>query len=191
MTERQAHPAAELFPLLEGAEFEALVADVKVNGLREAIWLDTEDRILDGRNRYRACDEVGVEPRFRTYEGDDPVGFVLSQNLHRRHLNESQRAMIAAQMADMPQGARTDLSPEGGRLSQADAAALRGVGKRTVERAKIVLTQGGGGAGARRQAGPLHGGRRHLRRAPAAGRPVGFHARLRERSDGDGRPRDP
>ena len=91
------HPAAEVFPLLEGDAFEALVEDIRRNGLREPIWLHQDGRILDGRNRYRACGKVDVEPRFQTYIGPDDsiLPFVVSLNLFRRHLNESQRALVA------------------------------------------------------------------------------------------------
>ena len=66
------HPAAAIFPLLEGTEFDSLVADIRENGLRESIWLERDGRILDGRNRLRACEVAGIEPRFRTYDGDNP-----------------------------------------------------------------------------------------------------------------------
>jgi hypothetical protein len=50
---------------------------------------------LNGRNRYRACLQVQVEPRFEKYSNDDPIGFVVSKNLKRRHLNQSQLAFVA------------------------------------------------------------------------------------------------
>lgn len=93
----QAHPAADLFPLLSGDEYEAFKADIAANGLLEPIWIYS-GQILDGRNRYRACLDIGVEPRFRTYEGDTPVAFVWSLNGERRHLSESQRATIGHKM---------------------------------------------------------------------------------------------
>ena len=93
----EVHPAAELFPLLTGKEFEAFKADIAERGLIEPIWL-CDGKILDGRNRYRACVDVGVEPTFAEYEGDSPTAFAWSLNGQRRHLSKSQLAGIAADM---------------------------------------------------------------------------------------------
>ena len=137
---RQFHPLANLFPLIEGDELVDFVEDVRANGLLVPIVL-YEGMILEGRNRFRACSAAGVAPRFEQYTGKDPVGFVVSMNLRRRHLDESQRAMVAAKLATMKQGARTDLSPIG-EMSQAKAAELLNVGKRSVERAADVRESG-------------------------------------------------
>jgi hypothetical protein len=103
------HPAAELFPMMAGDEYQALKEDIHVNGqnLSIATWTDPATKItylLDGRNRDRACRELGITPTYKAYAGADPVAFVVSQNLHRRHLTESQRAMIAAQIANLRDG---------------------------------------------------------------------------------------
>ena len=79
------HPLCTLFPRLEGDAFDALVADIRANGLREPIIL-LDDMILDGGNRYRACLESGVKASFEQYRGDNAAAFVISRNLHRRHL---------------------------------------------------------------------------------------------------------
>lgn len=134
------HPAAELFPLLDGAEFDELVADIRRHGLREPIVL-CEGVILDGRNRLRACEAAGVEPRFETYAGDDPIAYVVSLNLKRRHLSESQRAMVAAKIATMRQGERTDLAAIAA-MSQPDAALLLNVSRGSVQRAAQVVKEG-------------------------------------------------
>lgn len=96
----QWHPVSDIFPLMEGEEYVALLADIAAHGLREAIWLHPDGRIIDGRNRYRACCELGLAPALRTWDGRGSLtAFVVSLNLHRRHLNESQRAMVAAKLA--------------------------------------------------------------------------------------------
>jgi hypothetical protein len=93
------HPLCTLFPRLGVAEFDALVADVKANGLRQPITLHG-GMILDGGNRYRACLEAGVQPTFEQFAGDSLVAFVLSANLHRRHLSPGQQAAIVASAQD-------------------------------------------------------------------------------------------
>jgi N6-adenosine-specific RNA methylase IME4 len=122
MTTLQFHPVADIFPLINGADFDALRADIAANGLLEAIWLHPDGRIIDGRNRYRACCEIGVTPDFRIYSGslDTPalVQFVVSLNLKRRHLDSGQKAFVALEVervlgeaARERQGQRNDLHP--------------------------------------------------------------------------------
>src|SRR5215471_2230482 len=141
MTDLTFHPLANLFPLLKGEEFDALMADIAASGLCEAIWL-YQGQILDGRNRYRACQALGRDCATRDYTGDDPLGFVISMNLRRRHLDESQRGMVAARLATMRQGERTDLVEISTRLSQEQTAALLHVSRETVVAAKKVLQEG-------------------------------------------------
>ena len=137
MTERAFHPFADVFPLLEGAEFDGLVADVKAHGIRESIWV-FEDQILDGRHRHRAAKAAGVECPERIYTGDDPLGFVISANLHRRHLDTSQRGMVAARLATLRQG--DNQYSEGPSIE--GASKLLNVGRATTERAREVLDHG-------------------------------------------------
>lgn len=93
---REYHEAANLFPMMSGEEFEELKADIAANGLREPIWLHPDGRIIDGRNRHVACLETGTPLKFRTWNSEGSlVSFVVSLNLHRRHLSASQRAAIA------------------------------------------------------------------------------------------------
>ena len=138
------HELANIFPMMSASELAALRADIAKHGLREPIIL-AEGKIADGRNRYNACVELGVEPRFEAWDGiGSLVAFIVSMNLHRRHLNESQRAMVAAKLANMRQGARTDLQPSANlpEVSQPEAAQMLSVGERSLRSAKKVLTSG-------------------------------------------------
>lgn len=104
------HKYAKLFPKMTGEDFAALCGDIKANGLKHPIWT-LEGQILDGQNRYAACTASGVKPEFKEflttpteYEAQDPLDFVISQNLNRRHLTDDQRAAIAAEIANSRKG---------------------------------------------------------------------------------------
>lgn len=132
------HPLANIFPLIDGQAYQDLLADVLKYGVREPVWL-YEGQILDGRNRYRAAQAMDVECPMREYEGDDPAGFVISLNLHRRHLSESQRAMVAAKLANLAHGQRADTPIGVSAVTQQSAADMLNVGHRSVQRAREVL----------------------------------------------------
>ena len=92
------HPFCLLFPLMGEAELSGLAEDIKANGLQKTIVLLNGD-ILDGRNRLIACFMAGVEPQFREWDGEgSPLDWVMSENLHRRHLTSMQRAVLACDL---------------------------------------------------------------------------------------------
>ena len=145
MTERQPHPVADIFPMMSELEFSGLVDDIKLNGLREPVWLHQDGRIIDGRNRFRACSQLGVEVSeqartCRIYQGDDDglVAFVVSLNLHRRHLDSDQRAMVGARIANLGEG-RPSKTAEISAVSQSDVSDLLKVSADSIQAAKKVL----------------------------------------------------
>jgi ParB-like chromosome segregation protein Spo0J len=112
------HPACEWFPPLGDDELKALAHDIKANGLIEPI-VTYDGAILDGRIRFRACELAGVKPRFTAWVAEkdvDPIAWVISKNLHRRHLSESQRAMVAARLREHFESAAKQRQREGGRI---------------------------------------------------------------------------
>jgi ParB-like chromosome segregation protein Spo0J len=110
------HPASELFPLLEGEEFEKFKMDIQKNGCLEPIII-LDGQILDGRNRWRACQDLGIKPNIKEWNSDtNPIEFVLSMNLHRRHLTPSQRADIAAKALPAFRQEMKKRQSEGGKL---------------------------------------------------------------------------
>jgi hypothetical protein len=113
------HPLADIFPLMEGEEFDALVADIKANGLREAIVL-YDGMILDGRNRYHACRAAKAEPRFEKHfsehhSADEALALIISKNIHRRHLKpETKNKILAELVAARPGMSDRQLAKEAG-----------------------------------------------------------------------------
>ena len=94
------HPAAGIFPLMSGSEFQELCNSIGENGQRESIKRLSDGRIVDGRNRHQACQLIGIEPLFETVGIDDleVMEFVIDENLHRRHLDATQRAVVGVKI---------------------------------------------------------------------------------------------
>ena len=88
------HDAANIFPMMDELRLNELAQDIKKNGLQIEIEL-LDGKIIDGRNRYKACLIAGVEPSFMEVLPADPLQYVLSLNLQRRHLDSGQRAFVA------------------------------------------------------------------------------------------------
>lgn len=136
----ETHPIANIFPAMSDSDFQALRDDIEQYGQREPIWL-YEGKVIDGRHRLRACEELGRAPRTEVYDGFDATAFVVSLNLHRRHLDESQRAKVAAKLANMKVGGKEANSANLQNcepVSQSRAAELLNVGTRTVAAAAKV-----------------------------------------------------
>lgn len=94
----QFHEVATIFPMMSDDDFSALRDDIKANGLRQPIttW---RGKIVDGRNRYRACKELGIVPHTVEWDGRGSLTqYVVSLNLARRHLTSSQKAAVAVDM---------------------------------------------------------------------------------------------
>ena len=161
------HPYCTLFPDCSEEELQMLTDDIRQNGLLEPIVL-FDGKILDGRNRYMACLRSNTKPRTIEFTGNDPLGFVLSKNLHRRQLSESQRAAIAAEIANMRRGynkqeeyanlrisqsqshkgvatdgnfGKESKSTDLPRISQKEAAKMMNVSQRSVNTAAKILKE--------------------------------------------------
>jgi hypothetical protein len=148
-----------MFPALEGDAFEDLVNDIAINGQEEDI-VTLRGLVLDGRNRLRACERLGITPRFQEWTGKgSPIAWVLSRNLYRRHLTTGQRSLLAARAAELleaeakyreklnqfPHALATSAnlrSPAAQGKSAQTAAKAANVSARSVEMAKTVLRDG-------------------------------------------------
>ena len=127
--------------------YRSLAGSIEATGLLQPVVLTEEDgvdMVLDGRNRLRACVLIGAEPKTIRYGGSDPYGFVLSANLSRRHLTDSQRAMIGAHMAKLRNGIQKRDAASIEAASQDDAAKLLKVSRRNVQNARRIPSPRGG-----------------------------------------------
>lgn len=147
------HPAATIFPLMDGVELAALADDIRAHGLLDPIVL-LEGQVLDGRNRLRACEIADVTPTFVEWadNGSSPTEWVVSHNLHRRHLTTGQRAALALDLLPRLEkearerqashgaapGKPAQNTPSDPGRSDEKAAELVGVGRSTVAAAKAI-----------------------------------------------------
>jgi len=119
----EVHPVADLFPMLPDDELQDMAADIKGRGQLQPIVLDKDGRILDGRNRFAACKRAGVEPKFVTYDGDDPDGYALAVNISRRHMTKGQQAIVVARSCLVSKQKMRDAASQhgvtAGRIAQA------------------------------------------------------------------------
>jgi N6-adenosine-specific RNA methylase IME4/ParB-like chromosome segregation protein Spo0J len=139
--ELEIHEAANLFPEMSAQEFEELKKDIGMNGLQMPILL-YQGKVVDGRHRLRACTELAIQPRFEEMNAANDAKVnqaVISINLRRRHLTESQRAIIAARLTNSTLGTNQHTA---GAVSQQKVAKDLGISVDSVLRGKKVLKNG-------------------------------------------------
>lgn len=143
------HPLALAYPPMTDRELQELIDDVQARGLKTPIVL-LDDQVLDGRHRYHACLEAGVQARFRDFgsepgDGDDPGAFVMSMNAKRRHLSPGQLAIAAAQVQNWslahPAHRVKEVGTSAPLSTVADRAAAAGVSERTQKDADLVVRE--------------------------------------------------
>ncbi len=137
------HPLCAAFPTMSADDFQSLMDDMEAHGQREPIML-FEGMVLDGWHRYRACIELGMKPtQFNFNEEDDPVSFVISHNLHRRHLTASQRAAAVVSCSKWaPSGRPKKVETVSTFSKNKDLAKAAGTTTRTITDAKTAQSAG-------------------------------------------------
>lgn len=148
------HEIANIFPMMTAVEYGELVKSIREYGYdKDDPIVLYEGKILDGRNRYTAAIEVGVEPVYTEFTGNDAIDFVVRRNLTRRHLTVSQKAIASAECANMKVGNprgwsqvnntnSVNLPNWDDKTSQTKAAELFGISPSAVAQGKRVLTTG-------------------------------------------------
>jgi ParB-like chromosome segregation protein Spo0J len=148
------HPAANIFPMMSPAEYAGLLENIREDGVHTVLqfrgdsWEQAE--LIDGRNRLKALQELGLAYRdhadlIATDDIPDPIKYVLSLNLHRRHLDTSQRSMVAANVATLLKGEHGSTVDSAKALAGTpitEAAKALNVSPDSVKRARTVKTKG-------------------------------------------------
>lgn len=135
----ETHPAADLFPLMDEDALSRLAEDIEKHGQRDPVVL-CDGKVLDGRNRVLACGRLGCEPETEEWGGvGSPVEWVLSKNLHRRHLTPSQMAMVVAEAKRIADSESCNSNPRPTVAQMAEAASIDRV---QVFRAQKVIEKG-------------------------------------------------
>lgn len=144
----ECHELALAVPEMTDAEYQDLLQSIEENGQREpGIMLD--GKVLDGRHRSRACEELDIPFAYRPYDkkrdGLIPEMVVLDANIRRRHLNPAQKAAIGAELSEKIKVEKAKLkkqkstSPAGDNISGRSsviAAEKVGASPRSVQRAE-------------------------------------------------------
>lgn len=141
------HAFAALFPMLPDEQIQELADDIAKNGLRSPIVVDECDHVLDGRHRLAACMIAQVEPVYEKFIGsdEDKLAYVVSANLHRRHLTTSQKAMIASKLKvefEKQAAERQKLSKGRGQKGKANLPDLKSSGQSRDKAAESVGVSG-------------------------------------------------
>lgn len=139
------HPFLAAFPEAPLAERELLRADIEAHGLRRPLARTAEPRpqLLDGRSRLWALEQLGIEPEWIEIPLEEAEAYAVSENLLRRHLDTSQRAMVAARLATLRHGTRPGESGNDEGAETVDGAAEKlTVGEKSVRLARKVLDSG-------------------------------------------------
>jgi hypothetical protein len=135
------HPVTQCWPIMGEDDYAELIEDIRAKGLLHPLVMQG-DVLLDGRNRLKACEELGIKPDMVQYVGDDPAGYIISTN-RRRNLTPGQRAMVAEKLAGLKHGGdRKHEVIKGSKepliLNQEQAAETMGVSEASLKRAREI-----------------------------------------------------
>ena len=137
-------PCCAAIPPMHHDEYLSHKASLLRNGQLEPI-LVFENRIIDGRHRFSACNELGIKPVFKqfigTYEAAKSMAFAV--NINRRQLTMGQKALVAAKLTMPSPGEDKNGSRAGipAALTQVEAASLFGISRDTVQRGCTLLRE--------------------------------------------------